>query len=204
MGRVLTIWQRYSWRTPFVVLAIGCIRFGKSRDFLFQTWLRLVTKGKKGKGISYGRDITISPGAQLDLGDNLYIGSRCTFEITVNPPGFVTIGANTWISRDCHICSNASIQIGANVLIGEFVSIRDTTHDYADINRPIKQQRDIVGHIIIEDNVWIGRGTLILGRPEGVVIGQGAVIGANSVVSKSVPAFTVVAGAPAKFVRSRK
>lgn len=204
MSRVLAIWQRYSWRTPFVMLAISYIRLGKIRGFLFQTWLKLITKGKKGRGIFYGRDITVSPGAQLTLGDNLYIGSRCVFEITVNPCGLVTIGENTWISHDCHICSNASVQIGANVLIGEFVSIRDTTHDYTDISRPIKQQGDIIGHITIEDNVWIGRGTLILGRPEGVVIGEGAVIGANSVVSKSVSPFTIVGGVPAKFIRSRE
>ncbi len=204
MRRLLAIWQRYSWRTPFVVMAIGYLRLGKIRGFLFQTWLKLITKGEKGRNIFYGRDIMISPGAQLVLGDNLYIGSRCVFEITVNPFGIVTIGENTWISHDCHICSNASVQIGANVLIGEFVSIRDTTHEYADISRPIKQQGDILGQIIIEDNVWIGRGALILGRPEGVVIGEGAVIGANSVVSKSVPPFAVVAGTPAKFIRSRE
>jgi len=162
------------------------------------------TKGGKGKRIMPGRQIEITPGSVLILGDDVYIGSRCTFEIGINPMASVAIGSNTWISRDCCVVSRNSITIGRNVLIGEFVSIRDTTHAHSDPTRPIKHQGDIIGSIVVEDDVWIGRGALLLGREEGVVIGRGAIIAANSVVTRSVPAMAIVGGVPARLIRSRE
>jgi acetyltransferase-like isoleucine patch superfamily enzyme len=163
----------------------------------------LYTRGSKGKRIVLGRQIEITPGSKLTLGDDIHIGPRCSFEIGVNPAASVSIGSNTWISRDCCIVSRNNITVGRNVLIGEFVSLRDTTHASADVTRSIKGQGDIIGSIEIQDDVWIGRGVIILGREEGVVIGRGAIVGANSVVAKSVPAMTIVGGVPAHPIRPR-
>lgn len=203
MTRLSAIAARYGSRSLFVVLIIA---FGRL-DRLRQRWVlfnwRLWTKGQKGKRIKPGRQVEVTPGSVLRLGDDVYIGSRCTFEVGVNPIATVTIGSNTWISRDCCIVCRNNITIGKNVLIGEFVSLRDTTHSHSDLARPIKSQGDIIGSITIEDDVWIGRGVIIIGRQEGMVIGQGAIIGANSVVTRSVPSMAVVGGVPARAIRSR-
>lgn len=203
MKRLVLIVSRYGFRSPVVVLIILLRRMDRLRQrWVLFNW-RMWTKGTKGQHIELGRQIEVTPGSVLTLGNNVHIGSRCSFEIGVNPAASVTIDANTWISRDCIITSNNHIAIGRNVLIGEFVSLRDTTHAYSDLTRPISRQGDIVGSITIEDDVWIGRGVLILGSQGGVVIGRGAIIGANSVVSRSIPPMTIVGGVPARVIRSR-
>jgi acetyltransferase-like isoleucine patch superfamily enzyme len=203
MNRFYAIFRRYGWRTPFVVLVLSIMRFEWVRQDLFRRWLILITRGTKGKHIRFGRDVRIPPGCDLTLGQDLYIGDRCVFELSIAPRARVTVGDNTWISHDCHIGSYGGIDIGANVLIGEFVSLRDTSHSYANPDVPITHQDDIVGTITISDDVWIGRGTIVIGRPDGVTIGYGSVIGANSVVSSSIPPYSVIAGTPARHIRFR-
>lgn len=167
-------------------------------------WLCLSTKGEKGRGIRGGRAIEVTPGAYFSVGNHAFIGTRCVVEVSINPPARLEVGSETWISHDCHICCCGRIRIGRDVLIGEFVSIRDTSHRFQDASTRIRLQGDRVGSIIIEDDVWIGRGAIVLGREEGITVGQGAVIGANSVVRNSVPAFSIVAGNPARIIGMRK
>lgn len=204
VGRLRRIKQRYGWQFPFTVLAISGIRLARIYRRTFSYWLRLTTRGRKGRRISIGSNVSVSPGCWLEIGDGVSIEARSFFEISTNPPAKVTVGEGTWISHDCHVCSYNFIYIGAKVLIGEFVSIRDSTHAYSESGVPIKEQKDILGSITIEDNVWIGRGSLIQGKPEGVVIGAGAIIAANSVVSHSVPKMEVWGGAPARFIKKRQ
>jgi acetyltransferase-like isoleucine patch superfamily enzyme len=162
-----------------------------------------VTFGKKGDDITWGRGITITPGANLDLGRGLYVGDRATFEVSVAGKAKLRIAEDSWISHDCHILCCNSVDIGTHVLIGEFVSIRDTTHGYSDCTLAPKDQQDVLGWVQIEDGVWVGRGALILGKPQGVIIGTGAIVGANSVVTSSVPAFEIWGGVPARFIKNR-
>jgi acetyltransferase-like isoleucine patch superfamily enzyme len=204
MARLQQIRQRYGRRWPVVVCVRAAQRSWRIRERAALGWLRLTTKGTKGTGIALGSHVSVTPGSNLNLGDNLFIGPRCIFEISVNPSASVTIGSNTWITHDCHICSYNRIDIGADVLIGEFVSIRDTSHTFGDTTVPIKSQPDVRGEIVIEDDVWIGRGCLIQGKAGGVVIGRGAIIAANSVVSQSVPGMEIWGGAPARFIRRRE
>lgn len=203
MDRLRKIFQRYGWHLPFTILAIAVVRLTRIWHRAFLSWLRLTTHGHKGRHIKFGPDINVTPGCWLELGENISIEARCIFEISINPQAKVKIGDGTWISHDCHVCSYNQIDIGSQVLIGEFVSIRDSTHGAADSKVPIKKQKDILGSIIIEDDVWIGRGCLVQGKPEGVVIGHGAVIAANSVVSRSIPTMEVWGGVPARFIKRR-
>ncbi len=114
------------------------------------------------------------------------------------------IGANCYLAHDIQIGAYQRLVIGDNVRIAEFASLRDTTHNYRDRSRNINQQGDTVGQLVIKDDVWIGQGCLIQGSPEGTVIGQGAVIGADSVVKESVPDYVIAVGAPARIVGYRK
>lgn len=99
----------------------------------------------------------------------------------------------------CHLAANA--QIGDDVLFSSFVSLVGGDHKIDNIKVPIRLSgRDILKQIKIHDNVWIGHGAIIM---HGVTIGEGAVIAAGSVVTKDVPANTIVGGNPAKHIRNR-
>ena len=202
--RTQRIVGRYGWRTPFVVLVVALERWIRLRERFRLIYLKCCTKGPKGRRVHWGRDLWVTPGGFLSVGDDAFIGDRCAFEIGLEPAGRIVIGANSWISRDGHLQSAGQIQIGQDVLIGEFVSIRDTTHGYQDPDLLIKEQADVSSSVVIEDGVWIGRGCLIQGKPPGVIIGRGAIIGANSVVAGSVPAMEIWAGAPARLIKSRR
>lgn len=143
----------------------------------------------------------------MEVGRQVFIGRNSTFVIG-EAPGFseqpLIIGDNTWISEGFLLLSMRGVRIGKNVLIGESVSVRDSTHQYGDPNRPIREQGDVYGTIIIEDDVWVGRGCLIQGRPEGVIIGRGAILAANSVASRSIPPLEIWGGTPARFIKKRE
>jgi acetyltransferase-like isoleucine patch superfamily enzyme len=81
------------------------------------------------------------------------------------------------------------------------VSIRDHDHGFHDTAEPIRKQEPLVASVVIEDNVWIGSKATIT---RGVHIGRGAIIGANSVVTKDVAAGTVVGGIPAHVIRTQR
>ena len=93
------------------------------------------------------------------------------------------------------------IEIEDNVIIGPNTVIRASNHNYADINKPIRYQNHAGGKIIIKEDVWIGSNCTIL---PNIVIGKGSIIGAGSVVTKNIPEYSVVAGVPAKIIKSRK
>ena len=164
---------------------------------------RLLTKGKKGENVWLGRRIRITPGSEIEIGDRVRIENDCVLEVSVFPGGSLLIGSETWISHHCHISSNVRVAIGACVLIGEFVSIRDSSHSYQDLQMPMKLQGQRVGTIQISDDVWIGRGSIIMGKPEGVTIGKGAIIAANSVVNRSIPPMEIWGGVPCRFIKRR-
>ena len=201
--RLLVFFKRYRFHIiPMVFHKVSLLL-----TFLRLKWrvffLRMLSRGKVSNIVEIRNGFTFTRGGKISVGNNCYIGERVNFEISIEPEGVLTIGDNVWISHDCHITSWGSISIGNNVLIGEFTSIRDTTHNYKEPEIPIRMQGEKIGKIVIEDDVWIGRGCLILGNPEGLKIGKGAVIGANSVVTKSVEAYTVVGGVPAKLIKRR-
>lgn len=133
----------------------------------------------------------------LSLGDHCRLGEGVFFE-TVG--GRIELGPRARINAGCTLVSYASISIGEDTLIGEYVSIRDADHGIAVGAGPIRSQPHGARPIRIGRDVWIARGAAIL---KGVTIGDGAVIGANSVVNRDVPSMAIVAGAPARLIRMR-
>ncbi|HYH60214.1 MAG TPA: acyltransferase [Thermoleophilaceae bacterium] len=114
--------------------------------------------------------------------------------------GVVSIGAKTVLGQECTISAYQHVSIGRESVIADRVMMIDFDHGMVEVDRPIRLQgiykRDVrVGH-----NVWIGYGACIL---RGVTVGDNAVIGANSVVTKDVPANAVVGGIPARVIRMR-
>jgi virginiamycin A acetyltransferase len=111
--------------------------------------------------------------------------------------GDVVIGPGSVINAGCVLYSGHGIRIGANVLIAANCTLAATDHEFADPDRPIREQgfRPGRGGIVIGDDVWIGANVVLL---DGAHIGGGAVIGAGSVVRGPLPAFCVAHGAPAR------
>ena len=118
-------------------------------------------------------------------------------------PPFMSIGNNCSFGAYNHITCVNCISIGDNCLTGKYVTITDNSHGNTDMESLAMSPKDrpVVskGGVNIGKNVWIGDKATIL---PGVTIGDGVVVGANSVVTRDVPANCVVAGIPAKVVKS--
>lgn len=119
------------------------------------------------------------------------------------PPFYCSYGKNTYLGDHvfinylCTILDNNEVRIGTHVMIGPAVQIYTAAHDLRAVTR--NQGWEIAKPIVIEDNVWIGGGAILL---PGVRIGKNSVVGAGAVVTRSVPANTVVAGNPARVIRN--
>jgi acetyltransferase-like isoleucine patch superfamily enzyme len=138
-----------------------------------------------GRECRIGRDVELNPG-RMSIGDETSIQDRCVFQ------GDVSIG------RNCIIAYQVFVSSGRH-------------HFDLQPHEPIKDQdRFALGHpelaadsnrpVIIEDDCWLGVNSVVM---PGVRVGKGAVVGANSVVTRDVAPYTVVAGVPAKRIRER-
>jgi acetyltransferase-like isoleucine patch superfamily enzyme len=110
------------------------------------------------------------------------------------------VGSKTTIGPYCYIGCSGFITIGSNVMIAPRVGFFAENHNHADIERPMKFQGVTREAITIEDNCWIGSQSVILA---GVTVGHDSIIAAGSVVTHSIPPFSVVGGVPARIIRSR-
>lgn len=105
----------------------------------------------------------------------------------------------TYIGRFSQINAWRSVDIERDVLIGDRVFISDADHNYSDNGRPIISQGDsFKGAVRLKSGCWIGVGAVIL---PGVTVGRNAVVAANSVVTRDVPDYSVVAGVPARVIK---
>jgi maltose O-acetyltransferase len=128
-------------------------------------------------------------GKNIIVKQNAYIGSGLGLRL----------GDNTQLGANSRIGPNVSL--GDNVLMGPDCVIMTTAHAFENREVPIRLQGALpIKPIIIGDDVWIGTRVVIL---PGVKVGNGAVIGANSVVTKNIEPYAVVGGVPAKFIRWR-
>lgn len=140
---------------------------------------------------------------------HIYIGNRVTIlnnarmeaergwqDVKLN--GEIIIGDGTSIEQGCHIIASDKLNIGKDCVISANVYISDCAHEYEDITTSIMKQPLIIKKTIIGDSVFIGIGAKIM---PGVRLGEYCVIGANSVVTKDIPAFCVATGIPAKIIK---
>ncbi|MFM8275374.1 MAG: acyltransferase [Cyanobium sp.] len=148
--------------------------------------------------IEAGSVIAVQAGASLLLGERNTIYPNCTFRLgqgTLRTGLDVSFGPGVVIYEP-----RADISIGDHCLIAAGVMMCGAGHQFTALDLPIRQQPMWAAPIAIEDDVWLGMGAILL---PGVQIGRGAVIGAGSVVTQSIPAAVVAYGSPCKPRRYR-
>lgn len=118
----------------------------------------------------------------------------------------IEIGSHVVCSQNVHIAATQRVTIGNGVLIGSRVHITDHGHGrYVGAEQdspaipPAERRLSDGNPVAIEENVWLGDGVVVL---PGVTIGQGSIVGANSVVSRSIPPHVIAVGAPAVPIKS--
>jgi len=136
-------------------------------------------------------------GGTITLGNNVIIKHGCVIRTCT---GFIIIGDNTVINYNCIMHALGGITIGQNVLLSPNVHIYAQNHQFKK-DKLIRNQKNVPKSIVIEEDVWIGANSIILG---GVIIHKGAVIGAGSVVTKDIPSYEIWAGNTAKKIGKRK
>jgi len=194
-------WLRGLWllRYPELVRALGDLRLSileleKIRscypgvrihaDVLIQGW----SKGQ----MNLASGVSIGKGTILSLGDEF------------DGYGTLAIGADTWIGQynNLRMSKGANISIGKGCLISQFCSLIASNHTM-DRSTPIQESPSDSSRtgINVGDDVWLGVGVTIL---PGSMLGEGVVIGANSVVNTFIPPYEIWAGSPARKIGERK
>lgn len=214
----------YRWQSTYSVFDLFIIL--KDRGFQIIRGLILKFTAKKSHGlifagkyvkirhahmISMGKNIIIGDGTYINalsteginLGHNVSIGRNCTLICTgiISHVGNgIIIEDGSGINDNTYLAGQGGIRIGKNVIIGPGSKIFSENHIFSDCSKNIKDQGVSRSGVVINDNCWLGSGVTVL---DGVEIGQGCVIAAGSVVSKSMPENSVVAGIPAKVIKTR-
>lgn len=139
----------------------------------------------------------------MSLGDNVMINRDCWIQVVAGQAGDkmakLIIKSNVGIGMGAHISAVQHVMIEEHVVLGRNVFISDHAHAFEDTTMPITLQGiDRIAPVTIGRETWLGENVVIL---PGVTIGSHCVIGANSVVNRSIPDFSVAVGAPARVVR---
>ena len=153
----------------------------------------------------FGVNSFVSPFSEIINMQHIHIGDRVwilsgawivatTTYADVQYKPYIEIGNNTYIGHYVTLSCSNIIRIGENVTLGDNVYIADCTHSYEDINANIMKQKLKTGTVTIGNRAWIGKNSVIAYNVE---IGEHAIIGANSFVNRSIPAYTVASGNPA-------
>lgn len=149
--------------------------------------------------IRFGRRVYVGPGFSVDIPANgtLVVGDDCEFRrncrVEIVGDGRVTIGNGSYLTYNVILACSRSIAIGERCGIGFNCGVYDATHRFRDITIPFLEQGYRYHPITIADDAQIHSSSVILAD-----VGTRAVVGANSVVRDPVPAYTLVAGAPAE------
>lgn len=161
-------------------------------------WVKLFLnpfKHRKGKGscIRKRTRMDVLPFNYFEIGNDSTIED---FSTVNNGVGDVVIGDRTRIGLGCVLIG--PVKIGNDIMFAQNIVVSGLNHGYKDITLSPSKQPVETKQIIIEDDVWIGANCVITA---GVTIGKHCVIAAGSVVTKSVPAFSVAGGNPAKVLK---
>ncbi|HEX2683801.1 MAG TPA: acyltransferase [Ferruginibacter sp.] len=171
-------------------------------------WYRLfIHSGYKARFRQLGTNSYIKSPLKIDGYENIEIGNNVNISyktwlaalpLTGSKTCTLKIGEGSCIGNFNHIYATSRIELGKNVLTADKVYISDNLHSYENIEIPVLKQRiKQVGEVKIGDGTWLGENVCVI----GVTIGKQCVVGANAVVTKNIPDYSVAVGNPAKIIK---
>ncbi|MFC2015762.1 acyltransferase [Chloroflexota bacterium] len=212
-----TSWTRFVWQGTVLTLLTG-----------FPTVLGSILRGRTygsvlggmGRGCFVERGVRLLVPKRIFLGNRVMVGEACFLDANtpqgrielqddvwlsrgsyiVAGEGQVAVGPSTYIGHRCLLYGHAGIQVGRDVLLANDVQVICGNHTFSRRDIPIRSQPPEGNPIVIEDDVWLGASTIVLG---GVTVGHGSVVGAGAVVTRSLPAYSIARGVPAEVVGVR-
>ena len=150
-----------------------------------------------GKGVRVWGKIEAHNWGHMIIADRVRIMSTVARTEIVANGGTLQLDEGVYINYGCSISASELVHIGPRCTIGTYVIIMD--NDFHRLEPERRQERPPSSPIILEENVWLGARVIVL---PGVTIGEGSVVGAGSVVTRSIPARSVAVGVPARVVKS--
>ncbi|MBI3955615.1 acyltransferase [Candidatus Gottesmanbacteria bacterium] len=179
-------------------------------------WLgELYTYLLRGKFYHFGENSIIKPFLNssnekyISIGNNVNIGSFCRITVSTEFGGVkcksknrirIKVGNNVDIGNNTFISANNNIEVGNHVIMAPYVFLTDHDHGFLDVNKNLHEQPLTEGgYVKIGDNVFLGVKSTIL---KNVTIGEHSTVAANSVVTKDVPPYSIVAGNPARIIKT--
>lgn len=193
-------------RILYLIVSLFFFAYLRLRDHIYSLFITVPFKSVGEKSFIRYKMRLLKGAKYITIGKNSHFGVQAELtawdafgEDKFTPS--IEIGDNVSIGSYCHITAINRIVIGNGVLTGRWVTITDNSHGTTDIEIlnmfPVKRPLTSKGPVVIEDNVWIGDKATIL---PGVTIGKGSVIGANAVVSKEVPPYSIAVGNPIRII----
>ena len=143
-------------------------------------------------------ELEVGPGATLSIGRWAWIGHGSKIRVH---EGEVSIGAKSVLGQECTISAYQHISIGRECIIADRVMLIDFDHGVVEVERPIRLQGIYKRDVEVGNNVWIGYGACVL---RGVSIADNSIVGTSAVVTRDVPENSIVAGIPARVIRTRE
>ena len=179
--------------------------------------------GGCGRGVVFGRNVVLRHPHKISIGDRVVIDDDCVLDAKRGEDAAIVLADGVLLSRRTIISTGGRVEIGPNSNLGSETLIHSDHHvalgrgvllaarcylmgvaDYRTerVDVPVVEQgKSEKAPLVLEDHVWLGAGVFV--RP-GVTIGSNAIVAVNSVVTRDVPPFGVVAGTPARRLRQRK
>lgn len=151
-----------------------------------------------------GAKCNVAARVRIDRPRRVRIGSRATLEAdvwlkVVSDSARLEIGDFSFLGRGTELDVSHSVIVGSHVLIGPGVFLTDHNHNIFR-GRRVDEQGCREAPVVLEDDVWLGAKVVVL---PGVTIAEGAVVGAGAVVTKSLPAYSIAVGVPARVIGQR-
>jgi acetyltransferase-like isoleucine patch superfamily enzyme len=197
----MSIPDRTSFEDPIRLL----LRIIKKLHSLWLTWTYPFESVGRRLSVHYSCDIRRTIAGYIKIGNDVLIDRDARVDVPIvrneNAP-VILLDDGCKIGPRITILAINRIHVGKDAIFGPGVLLMDHDHEFRDITRPIVAQGSTHGGTIhIEEGCWIGFGAAIVCSKGELVIGRSSVVGANSVVTRSVPPYCVVTGNPARVVQ---
>lgn len=178
--------------------------------------------GRCGRGVVFGTGVVLRHPHKIFIGDNVVVDDHCVLDAKGTSNHGIQIGNGVFIGRNtilsckngdivlgdeanlgfnCEVFSGARVVVGRRVMLAAYTYLIGGGHESNSTEQaPLEQARTAVG-ITVGDGAWLGAGVLVM---DGRTVGEQAMVGAGAVVTHDVEPYAVVAGVPARFLRSRR